>query len=44
MSLGQAAYLTEFSKRAFMEIIGRYKVPVFNYPADELEWEFEPSG
>ena len=38
-SLGQAARLAGFSKLAFMEILGRYKVPVFNYPADELEGE-----
>jgi predicted HTH domain antitoxin len=40
-SLGQAARLAGFSKRAFMEILGRYKVPVFNYPAEELEREIE---
>ncbi len=40
-SLGQAAHLAGFSKRAFMEILARYKVPVFNYPAGELQGELE---
>ncbi len=40
-SLGQAAHMAGFSKRAFMEILGRYNVPVFNYPPDELERELE---
>jgi predicted HTH domain antitoxin len=38
-SLGQAAKLAGFSKRAFMEILGRYKVPVFNYSPEELRQE-----
>ena len=40
-SLGQAARMAGFSKRAFMEILGRYNVPVFNYPPDELGRELE---
>lgn len=40
-SLGQAARMAGFSKRAFMEILGRYNVPVFNYPPDELKRELE---
>lgn len=32
--LGQAAKMAGFSKRAFLEILDRYKVPVFNYLAD----------
>lgn len=39
VTLGQAARLAGFSKRAFMEILGRYQVPVFNYPAEELRKE-----
>ncbi len=39
VSLGQAANLAGFSKRAFMEILGRHQVPVFNYSADELREE-----
>jgi len=37
LSLGQAAGLAGLSKRAFMEILGDYDVPVFNYPASELD-------
>lgn len=39
LSLGQAAKLAGFSKRAFMEVPGRYEVPVFNYSAEELREE-----
>jgi len=39
VSLGQAAKLAGFSKRAFMEILGRYHVPVFNYSPEELREE-----
>ena len=39
ISLGQAARLAGYSKRAFMEILGRHKVPVFNYSPDELREE-----
>ena len=40
VTLGQAAKLAGFSKRAFMEILGRYGVPVFNYSAEDLRQEF----
>lgn len=39
VSLGQAAKLAGFSKRAFIEILGRHHVPVFNYSPDELREE-----
>lgn len=39
VSLGQAAKMAGFSKRAFLEILDRYKVPVFNYPAEDLREE-----
>lgn len=39
LSLGQAARLAGYSKRAFMEILARYKVPVFAYPPEELRDE-----
>ena len=39
ISLGQAARLAGYSKRAFIEILGRHKVPVFNYSPDELREE-----
>ena len=41
LSLGQAAKFSGFSKRAFMEILGKYGVPVLDYPADDLEQEME---
>ena len=39
ISLGQAAKLAGFSKRAFIEILGHHKVPVFNYTAQDLREE-----
>ena len=39
ISLGQAARLAGFSKRTFIEILGKYKVPVINYSPDELREE-----
>ncbi|MCB0290199.1 MAG: UPF0175 family protein [Calditrichaeota bacterium] len=39
LSLGQAASLAGYSKTAFMELLGKYKVPVFDYPAADLEQE-----
>lgn len=39
-SLGQAANLAGLSKRAFIEVLGLYKVPVFNYSPEELRREF----
>ncbi len=41
LSLGQAAELAGFSKRAFIEILGSYGVSVFNYPADDLDRDVE---
>lgn len=40
-SLGQAAKLAGFSKRAFIEMLGHYKVPVFNYSPEELRQEID---
>jgi predicted HTH domain antitoxin len=39
VSLGQAAKLAGFSKRAFIEVLGRYHIPVANYSPDELQDE-----
>jgi len=39
VSLGQAAKIAELSKRTFLEILGRYGVPVFNYSPEELRLE-----
>lgn len=36
ISCGQAAELAGYSKRVFMEILGREQIPVINHPADEL--------
>ena len=41
VSLGQASKMAELSKRAFMEILGRYGVPVFNYSPEELRLEVD---
>ncbi len=39
VSLGQAAKTAGYSKRAFLEILGHYEVPVFNYSPEELRQE-----
>ncbi len=39
VSLGQAARIAGYSKRAFMEILGKHNVPVFNYSPDDLREE-----
>ncbi len=39
ISLGQAAQMAGFSKRAFLEILGRYKIPIFAYSPEELREE-----
>jgi predicted HTH domain antitoxin len=36
MSAGQAADVANLSKRAFIEIMGKYGVSVFNYSPEEL--------
>ncbi len=41
ISLGQAAKLAEFSRRAFMDVLGQYHVPVFDYAPEELQDEIE---
>ena len=40
LTLGQAANLAGYSKRAFMELLGKRGVEVFNYPPEDLEAEF----
>ncbi len=37
LSLGQASDLAGYSKRAFMELLSKYEVSIFNYPASDLE-------
>jgi predicted HTH domain antitoxin len=39
LSLGQAAQLAGYSKRAFMELLCNLGVSVLDYPADELKGE-----
>ena len=36
LSLGQAAELVGLSKRTFAELLGKYNVSIFNYPASDL--------
>jgi len=36
LSIGQAADLAGLSKRAFIELIGKYNTSVFNYSAQEI--------
>ncbi len=37
LSTGQAAEFAGYSKRTFMELLGKHGVPVFNYSPTELE-------
>lgn len=37
LSGGQAAELAGVSKRTFIELLGKYGVPVFGYDAEEVE-------
>jgi predicted HTH domain antitoxin len=39
VSLGRAAKLGGLSKRAFMEVLGRRGIPVFDYSPEELREE-----
>lgn len=39
LSLGQAARLAGYSKRAFLEILARHGVAVFSYSPEELREE-----
>ena len=36
LSLGQAAEMAGLTKRTFAELLGRYNVSIFNYPASDL--------
>ncbi len=36
LSLGQAAELAGLTKRTFAELLGKYHVSIFNYPASDL--------
>ncbi|MEM9664339.1 MAG: UPF0175 family protein [Bacteroidota bacterium] len=39
LSLGQAARLAGYSKRTYLEILGKQQVPIIDYPAEDLEGE-----
>lgn len=41
ISLGQAAKMAGFSKRGFIDVLGREGIPVINYPAAELADELK---
>jgi predicted HTH domain antitoxin len=41
ISSGTAAKLAGISRIEFFEMCGRYRVSIFNYPADEIEAELE---
>lgn len=36
LSLGQAAELAGLTKKTFAELLGKYHVSIFNYPASDL--------
>jgi predicted HTH domain antitoxin len=37
LSIGQAAELAGYSKRTFLELLGKHGVAFMNYPPDELQ-------
>ena len=39
LTLGQAAKLAGFGKRAFMEILGKLGIPIFNYSGEDFSNE-----
>ena len=39
LSLGQAAEVAGYSKRAFIDVLSQYGIPVADYPASELAKE-----
>ncbi len=39
LSLGQASRLAGYSKRAFIELLGKLGVAVFDYPPEDLKQE-----
>jgi predicted HTH domain antitoxin len=36
LSLGQAAEMANLTKRTFAELLGKYNVSLFNYPASDI--------
>jgi predicted HTH domain antitoxin len=41
LSLGQAAELAGYSKRGFMEVMGKHGADVFAYPPEELNKDLQ---
>jgi predicted HTH domain antitoxin len=41
LTLGQSAKLAGYSKRAFIELLGKYRAPVVAYSPEELREEVE---
>lgn len=41
LSVGQAAQMAGFTKRAFIELLGHYQESVLNYPANDILQDFE---
>lgn len=41
VSLGQAAKLAGFSKRAFIDVLGQHRIPIFDYSPEELRQEID---
>jgi len=39
LSIGQAAKLSRYSKRTFIELLSKMGISVINYPAEDLERE-----
>jgi predicted HTH domain antitoxin len=39
LTLGQSAELAGYTKRAFIDVLGHYDIPVVDYPAEELATE-----
>jgi predicted HTH domain antitoxin len=39
VTLGQAAKIAGLSKRTFIELLGKYHIPIFNYSPEELREE-----
>lgn len=37
LSIGQAAEVAGLTKRTFAELLGKYHVSIFNYPAEDLK-------
>ncbi len=41
VSLGYAAEMAGYTKRTYMELLGKHGIPVFNYTVEEFEQELE---